>query len=240
MKALATSTPPEFLTGEDKRWSMEAEIWKPIAGYEGYYEVSSQGQVRSLDRYRIGKNKHLAKIQGKVMKPHLNKDGYYTLHLRKLEEPRKGFLVSRLVAQMFCTGYSPELQANHKDSNRVNNYYKNLEWITLQENLEHANIYGAGRRIKEDIAAKARALKLQRKTDAQIASVLGLGNTTVYHLTAHLGIDLRRIPAETIEAMQLRRWALGETYTQIAKHFKCNIKTPAHHCKNIQIGLGVK
>jgi DNA-binding CsgD family transcriptional regulator len=140
---------------------------------------------------------------------------------------------------MFCPGYSSELQANHKDSNRINNYYKNLEWITLQENIEHAHTYGAGTRIKDDVKTQAITLKLQRKTDAQIASILGIGDTTVYYLTKHLSVDLRPVQRDMIETMQLRRWALGETYAQIARHFGCNVKTPARHCKHIQIGLGV-
>jgi DNA-binding CsgD family transcriptional regulator len=218
---------------------MTEEIWKPIEGYEDEYEVSSHGQVRSLDRCRLGKNKHLAKIRGKVMKQHLNKDGYYTIKCHKSGQIKKGFLVSRLVAQMFCTGYRPELQANHKDSNRTNNYYGNLEWVTLQENIEHCHINGSGTRIKKDVAAQARALKMQRKSDAEIARILGIGDTTVYHLTKHLSIDLQHTPKERIEAMQLRRWALGEPYAQIARHFKCNVKSPQKYCKDVQIGLGV-
>ena len=213
---------------------MTEEIWKCVTNYEGYYEVSSLGRLRSLDRYRRNKGGGLARVAGKMLKPNLNKDGYYTLHLHK-RNARKGFLLSRLVAREFCDGYSPELQANHKDLNRINNTYTNLEWITLQQNLEHCQVFGAGSRVKPEVISRIQMLKLERKTDAEIAKITGVGETTVYGYTRHLGVNLQSTPQNLISDIRLRRWALGEPYARIARHFGVNVKTVVRHCKDISL-----
>lgn len=109
------------------------EIWKDIKGYEGYYQVSNYGNVRSCTRFdgvRIQK--------GKMMKPNLKYNGYLQVGLRK-DHKRKWFSIHRLVAIHFIDNPDNLPQVNHIDCNKQNNNVNNLEWVSSKENLEHAH-----------------------------------------------------------------------------------------------------
>lgn len=130
-----------------KRCNME-EIWKDIEGYEGYYQVSSFGRIRSLDRtiYYIAKNKSTCynrsqTIKGKIMKPLKNSCGYQRVML-SIEHRRKFHFVHRLVANAFIQNPSNLPQVNHKDGNKQNNCVSNLEWCTCKDNINHAWEFG--------------------------------------------------------------------------------------------------
>ena len=107
---------------------MKQEEWKPIKGYEGLYEISDRGNVKSLLNRYTGKHNRL-------MRPDVGNKGY---HRVRLAQPTKKFLVHRLVAQAFLP--NPEFKAtvNHIDNNPRNNSVANLEWATQSENLQHA------------------------------------------------------------------------------------------------------
>lgn len=116
---------------------MEKVIWKDIVGYEGSYEVSSHGQVRSLDR-KVMNGGHLRSVKGTIMAQSTDRDGYKNLRLRKGGE-EKSFFVHRLVAEAFVLNFNPEedVQVNHKDENKKNNHYSNLEWCTAEYNINY-------------------------------------------------------------------------------------------------------
>ena len=102
------------------------EIWKPVAGYEGYYEVSNIGNVRSV-------------WSGKPvpMKTYVNEHGYCVLRLTK-NGVSKIRNVHRLMLESFI-GKDPDRPiVNHKDGNKLNNTLDNLEWTTSRENNIHA------------------------------------------------------------------------------------------------------
>ena len=116
------------------------ERWKDIAGYEDSYEISDHGNVRSKTRkvrnyLRCGKESFRV-CHGKERTKVKSKKGYYSVLLFK-DNKVKGFLVSRLVATAFIKGYKEGLYVNHKDFNTTNNHYRNLEWVTPRENVEH-------------------------------------------------------------------------------------------------------
>lgn len=115
------------------------EVWKDIQGYEGYYQVSNKGHVKSIDRYvkfKRGKGTHF--IPGKMLKPSLNiKRGYLRVSLTK-HNHSKFFRIHRLVAEAFVPNPKCLSQVNHKDENRLNNSADNLEWCTNTYN----NHYG--------------------------------------------------------------------------------------------------
>ena len=112
------------------------EKWKDIIGYEGYYQISDYGNVRSLDR-KIHFNKGYSIKKGKILKPILNKKGYYKVCLSK-EQKEKRFFIHRLVAIHFINNPLQKEQVNHKDGNKKNNCVDNLEWCTNLENQRHA------------------------------------------------------------------------------------------------------
>lgn len=123
------------------------EIWKDIKDYEGLYQVSNLGRVRSLDMYVNGRNCKYRR-KGKVLKFILNR-GYARVDLRR-NNTHNICRVHRLVAETFpdMVGWTEdakgksfdELQINHKDKNRTNNCVDNLEWCTCKYNnnyLDH-------------------------------------------------------------------------------------------------------
>ena len=101
------------------------EIWKSIQGYEGLYEVSSDGRVKSLFRYK------------KELKPNITKNGYATVELFK-EKTSKRLLIHRLVAMAFLPNPNNLPQVNHIDEDKANNTVENLEWVAHKSNVNHA------------------------------------------------------------------------------------------------------
>ena len=105
------------------------EIWKDIQGYEGLYQVSNLGNVRSLNWRNTGKVRNL------YLKP--QNRGYLQVELAK-NGNRKCFTVHRLVALHFVFGFSEGLVVNHKNENPTDNRAENLEWVTQSENTAYS------------------------------------------------------------------------------------------------------
>lgn len=113
------------------------ELWKDVEGFEGLYQVSTWGNVRSLDRYvnTIGNSKRL--IKGKIIKPRLDRYGYLKVMLSK-NGNKKYILLHRLVALNFISNPDNLPQVNHIDEVKTNNFRSNLEWCDSKYN----NNYG--------------------------------------------------------------------------------------------------
>ncbi len=114
------------------------EIWKDIVGYEGLYQVSNLGRVKSFDRYvRNGtSNKNIKR--GKILSPCVNpKCGYMQVNLIK-DKNKKIKTIHRLVAEAFIPNLENKPCVNHIDGNKQNNKIDNLEWVTHSENTIHA------------------------------------------------------------------------------------------------------
>lgn len=111
------------------------EIWKPIPNYEGYYEVSNTGKVKSLKRIIEDKRGVNHFVTEKELA--LNRYGdYYQVALSK-DGKRKLFLVHRLVAIVFLPNPDNLPIVNHKDENKLNNNANNLEWCTIKYNTNY-------------------------------------------------------------------------------------------------------
>lgn len=106
------------------------EVWKPVKEYEGYYEISNLGKIKSFYRNREY-----------VMAPTKNSDGYLQIKLCKSGK-RTSFAVHRLVAIHFVDNPQNLPEVNHKDFNRSNNIYTNLEWIEHIENVRYSSSQG--------------------------------------------------------------------------------------------------
>lgn len=114
------------------------EIWKPIEGYEGIYEVSNTGKVRSLDRKSYCEKWPNGRYErGRELYLNLMKDGYILVSLNKNSETqwRK---VHRLVAEAFIPNPESKRCVNHKNGIKSDNRVENLEWVTASENMKHA------------------------------------------------------------------------------------------------------
>lgn len=108
------------------------EAWKSIVDYEGFYEISNYGNVRSVDRVLNNRIYY-----GKNLKPHINRSGYSMIHLTK-NCKSKFKAVHRLVATHFVLNPFNFEFVNHLDCNKQNNTIENLEWTTHIENIRHA------------------------------------------------------------------------------------------------------
>lgn len=118
------------------------EIWKDIEGYEGY-QVSNIGRIRSVDRVIYAVNRwgdiKPRRYKGKVISIHHYPNGYYSfVYHKRGTDKEENLLVHRLVAKAFVPGYFEGAVVNHKDENKGNNRFDNLEWVTDHEN----RVYG--------------------------------------------------------------------------------------------------
>ena len=116
------------------------EIWKDVVGYEGYYQVSNFGNIRSVDRVIYSDKLHIGtkrELKGKMLKPYVNSHGYLALTLTK-NGNEKLLRVHRIVAEAFIKNPNNYDQVNHIDGDKTNNKIENLEWCNNQYNVNHA------------------------------------------------------------------------------------------------------
>jgi len=117
------------------------EIWKDIPGFEGNYQASNLGRIRSLDRkIWCPSNKSFSFIKGKILKPDGCDKPYYQISLYK--NGPKHFLVHRLIAMTFIPNPNNYPEINHKNLNKYDNRAFNLEWCTRLHNQRHAHRNG--------------------------------------------------------------------------------------------------
>lgn len=138
-------------------YNTEEEVWKDVKGYEGYYQISDLGRVKSLERTSVfernGK-KVYRKHKEKILKASKDGRGYPKVDLFK-DGKGTGISVHRLVALSFITNPKRLPQINHKDENKANNKATNLEWCTANYNLSYNNLRKRGRKkIEKPVIGK--------------------------------------------------------------------------------------
>ena len=113
------------------------EVWADVEGYEGIYQVSNNGNVRSLDRVIKRKNGNKRAINGKLLTHTRHRSGYYYVRLGT-KGNQKHHYVQRLVATAFIPNPHSKPQVNHINGVKTDNNVCNLEWVTPLENMAHA------------------------------------------------------------------------------------------------------
>jgi hypothetical protein len=126
-----------FELNKDTQDSVTDELWKPISGFEGLYEVNSFGNVRSLDRVILDNVRNCNRtLKGRSILANVGTTGYYYVSLYKNGKQTKK-KNHRLVAETFIPNPENKPQVNHIDENKLNNNLENLEWVTEKENTNH-------------------------------------------------------------------------------------------------------
>lgn len=131
------------------------EIWKEIPGYEGLYQASSLGRIRTCEN-KVTSN---ALYPKRVWKSRIMKGRGDSPHTgRRVSLWKNGrsqsYLVARLVAMTFLGAPPKDYTVNHKDGNRMNNSIDNLEWLSLGDNVRHAFATGLMYRTQKNIVLK--------------------------------------------------------------------------------------
>lgn len=124
---------------------MTNEIWKPVVGFEGRYEVSSLGRIKALAREISYSDGRKGRLPEKLIKGSLLSSGYYSVTFDT--KVRKS--VHTVVAQAFLGISEYRQTVNHKDGNKTNNSVENLEWATYKENNNHARQTGLNKQHGE-------------------------------------------------------------------------------------------
>lgn len=170
-----------------REWCLPGETWKAVAGYEGLYEVSDFGRVRSLARVVMRGGSPLRKPAA-IKKCAMDGSGYLQARMTKGDE-KKLYRVNRLVAFAFVDNPDGLPEVNHRDLNKLNNAAHNLQWSTRAENMAHAGRRGRmcgymnpNKRVKltPEKVAQIRELSAAGLTNSEIAKQFGVSNGAIW------------------------------------------------------------
>ena len=149
------------------------EIWKDIKGYEGVYQISSEGRVKSLKRKVSCKNGSFRELQEKIVQPLFTKNGYLNLIASK-KQFRETLVVHHLVAKHFI-GERPEgMYVDHIDRDRTNNRVENLRYVTAQESVINRKIT----KLNGDMVKQIKEM-MGHKPQSEIAKLFGISQAMV-------------------------------------------------------------
>ena len=166
------------------------EIWRPIKHYEGLYEVSNYGRVRSLDTLSSvnGKTgKYSRKKTGCILKPQNSSKGYKQITLCNTSG-KHIVSVHRLVAEAFIDNPNSLQVVNHKDENKANNHVNNLEWCTTKYNNTYGNKIKRGElhpgsKLNSEQISSIREMRSSGVKINQIADYFGISRSHVSGIT---------------------------------------------------------
>jgi hypothetical protein len=134
------------------------ETFKDIIGWEGFYQISNLGNVKSLPRFSDNHSGFKKNLKGKILKAQISKTGYYVVDL-KHNSKRKTFKLHRLIAIHFIENTFNKGFINHINGIKTDNSIGNLEWVSVAENNKHAVIIG----LKNDYGVNNSKSKLKKE-----------------------------------------------------------------------------
>lgn len=178
-----------------KRTGQQNETWAPVVGYEGLYEISTLGRIRSLSRRRSGRT-HNSKGEfffyttPKLLTPKLGSAGYMQVGLSK-NGKAKTCHMHRMMAEAFIQNTNNYAQVNHIDGNKANFALENLEWCTPSQNGKHAyNVLGRIPATRGKVGKDAHSSRavVQKTLSGDVVAVWGSGMDAV-----RAGFDSGRI-----------------------------------------------
>lgn len=135
----------------------EDEIWREIPNTQCFYLVSNYGRIKVIPRLIDHKKQGSFWSKEKIISTTLVGKGYLSF-CANFNSVHKRFLVHRLVANFWCANPENKKQVNHKDGNKQNNHYLNLEWATPKENINHAFDTGLNKKVQKNDATRSKAV----------------------------------------------------------------------------------
>lgn len=163
---------------------MIMEIWKDIENYEGLYQVSNLGRVKSLGRVVKRTDGRIRTLKERIRKPVLDTKGYVITNLYK-ESKGKNFYVHRLVAETFIDNVDNKLEVNHINGVKDDNRLVNLEWNTRSENIQHAvdtgllNIKGSKCHTSKLTEKDVLEIRDSNLTQIELAKIYGISRPLI-------------------------------------------------------------
>lgn len=204
---------------------MANEIWKDIEGYEGLYQVSTYGNIKSLARPRKNGNGKCYIQKEKLLKQTFTSTGYKKVELYK-DGKRKSFKVHRLVAMAFIPNPDNKPEVNHINGNKINNNIDNLEWVTSSENSVHAYETGLSPNKKELDEDKIIELYNNGTPKEEIAKIFDVSNVVIKRILKENNIRLRTQSEASnkyhLDELDLNELLKDKTQTQLAKELGCS------------------
>lgn len=169
------------------------EIWKPVKNYEGLYEVSNLGRIRSLPRP--------FRVNGKLLSTNKSRTGYIRIGLVSDLGIRSYISIHRLVAIAFIPNDNKLPQVNHIDGDKSNNIPENLEWVTAKDNIIHAHKTGLR------VSPKGTHNGQSKLTESQVMEIY-VANGTRKEIGDRFGVA-----RDTVRSIKV-----GETWNHLTKH----------------------
>ena len=162
--------------------AVNTENWKPVVGYEGLYEVSSHGRVKSM---RSGHGR----FAGRILKPHVHTSGYPDVKLFA-EGRRRHMLIHRLVLTAFVGPRPKGMECRHLDGDPTNNHISNICWGTRSENIgdkfRHGTVARGERhgeaKLTDSKVREIRKLLCQGVVQTKIGRLFGVGRTAIMYI----------------------------------------------------------
>lgn len=161
------------------------EEWRPVKGYEGLYEVSNEGRVRSLDRVVIAKDGRKMHVKGRVLSTSgmSGRDRNYPLVTLWSNNRGYSIQVHRLVAFAFLGDPQNGMMVDHIDGDTTNNNVSNLEWVTCGENNSRAYALGlkksTQRKLRQDQVREIRSSSLSGK---DLSKMYGISQSNISNI----------------------------------------------------------
>lgn len=180
------------------------EIWKSVVGWEGIYEVSNFGQVRSISRLIARQDGSTQRFRQCILSPRKNSTGYLIVTLSDLSNGRRATVrVHRLVAEAFIPNPMSLPEVNHIDSDRANARVDNLEWVTPSQNRYHGYHFGS--------------VSLPRRIGEKTSSAkLDAGKVLEIRLLASRGVSSRQLAKKyAVNKTTILRLLSGETWSHV-------------------------
>lgn len=197
------------------------DVWRKVVGYEGLYEVSVSGKVRSTDRIVSDSLGRRRQLKGELKGISISSDGYCHVSLSK-DGVEKHCQLHRIVAAAFIPNPDTKPQVNHKDGNKQNNCANNLEWVSAQENTQHAIDFGLRQNVGYTSHTSPSAKQTFRYLMKRCKPVMNMCTGEIYKSHSAAAKALKVNPTSVDEAITKHRPVRGVQLRELCEAEKLN------------------